>query len=117
MAVASLAVAPVHTKLRSTPRNSTMDVDNTLALNTQNIHNNSNSQINTGAIPKRMNYTLNREKQFERIIEDSTLPPFQFEVKDSGKAVTILCNSGTYKEVVKPFFFGLTDGASFVLIC
>ena len=69
---------------------------------------------NIGTRPKQLSFTFNKDRQVEKIVDDSTTAPFEFDIKDSGKVVTIHSNSGSYKEVVKPLFSSLTKGSLFV---
>ena len=69
---------------------------------------------NIGTRPKQLSFTFNKDRQVEKIVDDSTTAPFEFDIKDSGKVVTIHSNYGSYKEVVKPLFSSLTKGSLFV---
>ena len=79
-----------------------MDVDNTFSSQIHEIRGGGGGGQAPGV--RQADYVLNRDKQLHRIVNDTKLPDFDIEVKDSGKSVNINCNSGAFKEVVKPFF-------------
>ena len=54
-------------------------------------------------------YTLNQQKQTDKIIKDAALNDYDVTVNNNDMNVTIKCSPGFYLQVAKPSLLGLTD--------
>ena len=59
-------------------------------------------------------HCLNLGKQRDKILDNLDAPDVQFEVKDQGKCVNAKFSPGFFAKVVKPTFYGRSDGSSFL---
>ena len=59
------------------------------------------------------NYTLNQDKQTEKIVKDALKNDYEISVNNDDQNVTIRCNSGFYLQVAKPCFTTLDNGSVF----
>ena len=58
-------------------------------------------------------YTLNRDKQMEKIQSDATIEDFVVTVNNNDQNVTIKCSSGFYIQVGRATFVTTTQGSTF----
>ena len=58
------------------------------------------------------NYTLNKEKQIEKIVKDASATDYDVNINSSDQNVTIKCSTGFYIQVAKPTFLTLDDSAT-----
>ena len=87
-----------------------MDIDTTVTGQVHQIHGDHRPETET---VRHLNFAMNNERQLEKIVSDTNIPDFSFEVNDSGKSINVKCSAGAYQQVVKPFFSEISNKTMF----
>ena len=66
-----------------------------------------------GATMRTSSYTLNQEKQTEKIVKDALKNDYEVSVNNDDQNATIRCSSGFYLQVAKPCFTTIKNGSVF----